>query len=65
MYFDHGLVLTHAQSCIGRIAHTTPPVKGNAQIPLDLSCRRPGLRLVRDQVADKEQVHDFFIDAPA
>ena len=35
-----------------------------AQIPLDLSCLRPGLRLVGDQVADKSETRSptFFVE---
>ena len=39
----------------------------NAQIPLDLSCRRPGLRLVGDQVADKSRTRSatfLFVGCP-
>ena len=38
-----------------------------AQIPLDLSCRRPGLRLVGDQVADKSETRSatfLFVGCP-
>ena len=55
-------------NCIGRISVGYIQLLDNAQIPLDLFCRRPsGLRLVGDQVADKSRTRSatfLFVGCP-